>query len=63
LWYLQQEFGDERLMEREGWLGILCGFKVHKAIYYMYARPLAPACGVASPSGEARPLEMYFSSW
>jgi SAM-dependent methyltransferase len=59
-WYPQREFGDERLMKQEGWLRILRGLKVNKAIYYRYARPLAPAFREAARPFEARPLEIYF---
>lgn len=33
-WYPSQDFGDERLMKKEGWLEILSELKVDKAVYY-----------------------------
>ena len=62
LWYPRQDFGNERLMEREDWLGILAGFKVEKAVYYRYARRPTLASGDALQRWphEVRPLEMYF---
>ena len=33
-WYPEQDFGDERLMKKEDWLGILSEFKLERASYY-----------------------------
>lgn len=49
LWYPRQDFGDERLMEKEDWLGILCEFKLEKADYYRGRK-----------GNEANPSQIYF---
>jgi SAM-dependent methyltransferase len=48
-WYPRQDFGDERLMEKEDWQEILSQFNIEKAIYY------------SSRNGtEAKPSQIYF---
>lgn len=48
-WYFRRDFGDERLMKKEDWLGILSEFNVEKAVYY------------AGRNGtEANPSQIYF---
>jgi len=48
-WYPGQDFGDERLMEKEDWLRSLAEFKLEKSIYYGGRK-----------GSEVNPSEIYF---
>ncbi len=48
-WYPRQDFGDERLMKKEDWLGILSEFKLEKASYYSRRK-----------GSEESPSQIYF---